>query len=56
VSGSFDHQPTWSLLLEIKKGNEIQKIFISETTGPIETPKHIGFIGFDKTYKTLHST
>jgi hypothetical protein len=37
VSGSFDHQPTWSLLLEIKKGNEIQKIFISETTAPIGT-------------------
>jgi hypothetical protein len=37
VSGSFDLQPTWSLLLELKKGDEIQKIFISETTGPIGT-------------------
>jgi hypothetical protein len=30
-----DLQPTWSLLLKIKKGDEILKIFISETTGPI---------------------
>jgi hypothetical protein len=30
-------QPTWSLLLKIKKGDEIQKIVISETTGPIGT-------------------
>ena len=37
VSGSPDLQPTWSLLLKIKKGNEILKIFISETPGPIET-------------------
>jgi hypothetical protein len=35
VSGSPDLQPTWSLLLKIKKGDEILKIFISETTGPI---------------------
>jgi hypothetical protein len=34
---SLDLQPTWSLLLEIKKGDEIQKIFISETSGPIGT-------------------
>jgi hypothetical protein len=32
-----DLQPTWSLLLKIKKGDEILKIFISETTGPIGT-------------------
>jgi hypothetical protein len=37
VSGSLDLQPTWSLLLEIKKGDEIQNIFISEITGPIGT-------------------
>jgi hypothetical protein len=37
VSGSPDLQPTWSLLLKIKKGDEILKIFISETTGPIGT-------------------
>jgi hypothetical protein len=37
VSGSPDLQPTWSLLLKIKKGDEISKIFISETTGPIGT-------------------
>jgi hypothetical protein len=37
VSGSPDLQPTWSLLLKIKKGNAILKIFISETTGPIGT-------------------
>ena len=30
-------QPTWPLLLKIKKGDEILKIFISETTGPIGT-------------------
>jgi hypothetical protein len=35
VSGSSDPQPTWSLLLKIKMGDEILKIFISETTGPI---------------------
>jgi hypothetical protein len=37
VSGSPDLQPTWSLLLKIKKGDEIHKIVISETTGPIGT-------------------
>jgi hypothetical protein len=30
-----DLQPTWSLLLKIKNGDEIKKIFNSETTGPI---------------------
>jgi hypothetical protein len=37
VSDSPDLQPTWSLLLKIKKGGEIQKIVISETTGSIGT-------------------
>jgi hypothetical protein len=37
VSGCPDLQPTWPLLLKIKKGDEILKIFISETTGPIGT-------------------
>ena len=37
VSDSPDLQPTWPLLLEIKKGDEILKIFIFETTGPIGT-------------------
>jgi hypothetical protein len=37
VSGSPDLQPKWSLLLKIKKGDEIKKIFISETTVPIGT-------------------
>jgi hypothetical protein len=35
VSGSPDLQPTWSLLLKIKKGMTFKKIVISETTGPI---------------------
>jgi hypothetical protein len=34
---SLDLQPTWSLLLEIKNGEAIKKILISETTGPIGT-------------------
>jgi len=37
VSGSPNLQPTWSLLLRIKKGDEILKFFISETTGTIGT-------------------
>jgi hypothetical protein len=37
VSGSPDLQPTWPLLLKIKKGDEIKKIFFSETTGTIGT-------------------
>jgi hypothetical protein len=37
VSGSPDLQPTWPLLLKIKKGDEIKKIFISENTGIIGT-------------------
>jgi hypothetical protein len=37
VSDSPDLQPTWPLLLEIKTGDEILKISISETTGPIGT-------------------
>ena len=37
VFGSPYLQPSWSLLLKIKKGNEILKILISETTGPIGT-------------------
>jgi hypothetical protein len=37
-SGSPDPLPTWPLLLKIKKrGDEIKKISISETTGPIGT-------------------
>jgi hypothetical protein len=43
VSGSHDIQPTWSLLLKIKKGDEILKIFISETTGPIGTTARQNF-------------
>jgi hypothetical protein len=35
--GSPDLQPTWPLLLKIKKGVKFKKIFISETTGPIGT-------------------
>jgi hypothetical protein len=27
---------TWPLLLRIKKGDEIEKIFISEITGPMD--------------------
>ena len=41
VSDSPDLQPTWLLLLEIKKGDEILKICISETTGPIETKLYL---------------
>jgi hypothetical protein len=37
VSDCPDLQPTWSLLLKIKKRDAILKMFISETTGPIET-------------------
>ena len=37
VFDSPDLQPTWSLLQKIKKGDEIQKISISETTGSIGT-------------------
>jgi hypothetical protein len=34
---SFDLQPTWPLLLKIKKRDEIKKIFISETIVSIGT-------------------
>ena len=37
MSDSPDLQPTWPLLLEIKTGDEILKISISETTVPIGT-------------------
>ena len=37
VCGIPDLQPTWLLLLKIKKRDEIKKILISETTGPIGT-------------------
>ena len=41
VSGIPDLQPTWSLLLKIKKWDAIFKIFISETTRPIRTKLYL---------------